>query len=351
MSGLSANPHQENRFEPLLMSTPDFNESDSELPAPETSDSGVERPFQVVVRPSGSRSTDSEAEPDRCEDVSDAAVEFEEELSLDEIEAAYLRALEAADYVETVSSELLQSESPIAEEALSEEATGSETLTPESVESETDEISLQSGGGSTPSGQSESVSEPSTQINVGSTTDVIEQSDEPIVSAEQVVEALLFVGGAPLPIRKFQDVLGGAHTPEQVETMIDSLNARYRMQQRPYQVALVEGGYQLQLLSEFESIRSRAYGHGPKEVKLAQDALEVLAFVAYRQPVKRDDLQEIEKPNVSGLIRQLLRRQLIYIDRSDPECGEQYRTTDRFLEVFGLTSLEDLPQAGTFNYR
>lgn len=338
------------------MSMSEFPKPDPDIPDLEMTPSPPERPFQVVVRSTDPNepATTSHAEFD--EGDSELAGEVQEEFSLDEIEAAYMRALEAADYVETLSSGILEAESPksgeSAQDVVAEEIADEVTSSIETSEADAQEGLSQTGSESTPFAEGLDVSaEATSQPVVESTAELLTNDDEPIISVEQVVEALLFVGGAPLPVRKFQDVLGGAQTPEQVETMIESLNARYRMQRRPYQVGLVEGGYQLQLLNEFESIRGRAYGHGPKEVKLAQDALEVLAYIAYRQPVSRDGLQEIEKPNASALVRQLLRRQLVYIDRSDPEVGEQYRTTGRFLEVFGLTSLEDLPQAGTFNFR
>lgn len=170
------------------------------------------------------------------------------------------------------------------------------------------------------------------------------------VTPRQIVEALLFVGGRPLTGRALADVVGGSTSPEQVEDLIAAINVDYASQGRPYEIHLVEGGYRLKLRADFERVRSRVFGAGPKEVKLSQDALEVLAFVAYRQPVTAEALDETGKSNSSGLLRQLLRRELIALKRDD-EGEIHYETTARFLELFGLSSLNDLPQAEHFDRR
>jgi segregation and condensation protein B len=233
----------------------------------------------------------------------------EEELSLAEIEEAYLRALETADAAEIqIPAEL---------------------LVPDAEEEET------------PSRVAPAVS-PETRISSPA-------APEPTpVDALQVIEALLYVGGAPLPVKRLHEVLGGSSTVEQVEEILAQLNSRYAEDQRPYEIALAEGGYRMQLRSEFESVRLKAYGHGPREVKLAQDALELLALVAYQQPIARSEIDETGKPNIGPLLRQLLRRELISLERQEGEC---YRTTKRFLELFGLSALDDLPQAGDFNFK
>jgi len=296
-----------------------------------------EFPFQVVVRQASATMA-----PVSAETTSNAD---DDAISLEEIEAAYLLALESADLAESQALlELGHSTEPVFTDSAPVYTAPeySEPLpTPSPV------ASVEPAGAEEASRPAATATSSQPAWPADSSVD----TDLPVTSAEQVVEALLFVGGAPLPVKKFLDVLGGAHSSEQVETMLEALNLRYLAQQRPYEIRLVEGGYQLQLRSEFEGIRARAYGHGPKEVKLAQDALEVLALIAYQQPIDRETLNDSEKQNLPGLLRQLLRRELISVDRSDPEHGERYRTTPRFLELFGLKTLEDLPQAGTFQFK
>ena len=80
--------------------------------------------------------------------------------------------------------------------------------------------------------------------------------------------------------------------------------------------------------------------------KLSQEALEVLSLVAYRQPISRGQLERAGKTNPAATVRQLVRRELIAIERNTNSPQEvNYRTTPRFLQVFGLKDLEELPQS------
>lgn len=166
------------------------------------------------------------------------------------------------------------------------------------------------------------------------------------VSPVQVIEAALFVGGAPLTAKKISNMVRGSFDTAFVEQTLDELNAAYLAQGRPYEIRLGEGGYRLELRAEYDRLRHRVYGSGPREVRLAQDVLEVLALVAYLQPISQKDVESHGKANAGNLLRQLLRRDLISFERGPGGRKDlQYQTTPRFLSVFGLASLEDLPQA------
>jgi len=168
----------------------------------------------------------------------------------------------------------------------------------------------------------------------------------------QILEAALFVGGTDLTIKKLGRLLGESVTPDMVEIEIATLNTRYEQQQRPYQINFGEGGYKVVLKSDFERIRNRVYGLGPKDVKLTQDALEILAMIAYRQPAERELILEKGPKNASSLLNQLLRRELIVLERvGDSRKDVAYTTTDRFLQVFGLTDLKDLPQPDDLSFK
>ena len=113
------------------------------------------------------------------------------------------------------------------------------------------------------------------------------------MTSRQVLEALLFVGGKTLPSRQLADVLSGSTSSEDVLRWIDELNALYDSECRPYRIELVEGGHRMQLRSEFEKVRHRVYGFGPREVKLSQEVLEILSFIAYSQPVSEDGTRRL----------------------------------------------------------
>jgi segregation and condensation protein B len=178
-------------------------------------------------------------------------------------------------------------------------------------------------------------------------------NEEAPVGAEQVIEALLFVGGKPLTIKAIGAVLRGEFEASFIETAIEQLRDRYAAQNRPYEIRLTDGGYCLALRSDFEPERNRVYGFGPRQVRLSQDTLEVLSLVAYRQPVSRRTIEEIGKRGAGSHLRQLLQRELVVLDRGEGSGDAEvtYRTSPRFLQLFGLRRLEELPQIEDLDFK
>lgn len=174
----------------------------------------------------------------------------------------------------------------------------------------------------------------------------------PPVAPRQILEAALFVGGGALTLKKLCWLLQDEFPPQRVEAFIDELNVRYEAEGRPYEIRFGKGGYRMVLRSEFDEVRNRVYGLGPKEIKLSQDALEVLSLVAYEQPVSNARVLELRGGNSGNVLRQLLRRELIALERIDGDHKQVlYRTTPRFLQAFGLRGLEDLPQADDLAFK
>jgi len=172
------------------------------------------------------------------------------------------------------------------------------------------------------------------------------------VTPREILEALLFVGGEPLSSRKLSNVLRGEFSNEFIEGELDRLNSLYSREGRPYEIRLGDGGYRLALREDFERIRRKTYGLGPKEVKLSQEAIEVLAVVAYHQPLTAAAVEELGKPGSGGVLRQLLRRELIAVERTTGKSREVvYRTTPRFLSLFGIRNLNELPRLEQVAYK
>ncbi|MEZ6065149.1 MAG: SMC-Scp complex subunit ScpB [Planctomycetaceae bacterium] len=238
-----------------------------------------DRPFRAVV-PNPSAEPPTPESPELTADDGD--------WSADDLEAAYLRALEVAESAEASFEE--PDTALAGDESEWVDAADVELVVDEVVEAT--ELAAQADAGGQLLGSSESADE------------TVDGSDEAAaaapISPRQIVEALLFVGGHPLTARQLADVLGGSLGPEQVEDFIASLNQSYTAQQRPYEVRLGDGGYRLELRSDFEKVRAKVYGQGPKEVRLSQDTLEVLAFIAYRQPVAKEDFAETGKEECPG---------------------------------------------------
>ncbi|QDU37621.1 hypothetical protein Mal4_19360 [Maioricimonas rarisocia] len=257
---------------------------------------------------------------------SEDVISVDGELSLDAIEQAYQRALEISD------AEHL-------------EASSSPTDWPaegDAIDPSPEETAPCEAGG-TVEAVGEAASDDDELLS-------LDEDSGPSVRPRQVLEALLFVGGQPLTTRQLADSLGGEFPHEEIDELIDALNHDYFVQNRPYEIRLGEGGYRLTLRSEYERVRSRVYGQGPREVRLSQDALEILAFVAYQQPVDRPAVEETGKKNAAGLLRQLLRLELVALTRRE-DGTVTYHTTTRFLELFGLGSIDDLPRAAEIRFK
>lgn len=165
------------------------------------------------------------------------------------------------------------------------------------------------------------------------------------ITPAQVIEGALFVGGGPLSAGKLYALLRGTIALEDVPELIDDLNHLYASQNRPYEIRLGDGGYVLDLCPDYEKLRHRVFGQGPREVRLTQDQLEVLALVAYRQPISEAGIAALGRPEAGNVLRQLLRRELVGLERGEQGPKDvTYHTTERFLSVFGLASLAELPQ-------
>jgi segregation and condensation protein B len=158
-----------------------------------------------------------------------------------------------------------------------------------------------------------------------------------------VVEAALFVGARPL---SEADVVEACPSVAQsdVRSALRELRRRYRRQRRPYTVARRGEGYVLELIEPhrseiLERVRRR------HAVKLNRTAVEVLSVVAYRQPIAKADVEELLGMDAGGPLRQLVRRGLVALEAANDGSPARYVTTPRFLEVFSLDSLADLPSS------
>lgn len=169
-------------------------------------------------------------------------------------------------------------------------------------------------------------------------------SDSP-PSPGTIAEAMLFAGGPPLTPEKFSSAIRTAG--DLLHRIVADLNRTYRRQNRPYAIQPRDGGYVLAVKPAYRGMREKLYG-GPREARLSQPALDVLSVVAYRQPIDRVEIDTIRGLDSGSVIRQLVRLGLLaVVQRGERDQTDvKYGTTPRFLEIFGLGSLDDLPRLG-----
>ncbi len=167
------------------------------------------------------------------------------------------------------------------------------------------------------------------------------------LSPRSIVEAVLFVGhprNEPITSRQLAAMMRGVRAAE-VDDLINELNAAYEAQGRPFHIVAYDAGYRLQLRDRWDALRRQYFGRA-REARLSQQAIDVLAIVAYNQGLTREDIDTLRDKPCGGILTQLVRRQLLRIERPDKRPRRpRYFTTDRFLELFNLESLDDLPQA------
>jgi segregation and condensation protein B len=132
----------------------------------------------------------------------------------------------------------------------------------------------------------------------------------------------------------------------EARTLLAALRKRYDDRGCAFQVAQVGGGYQLLSRPEFAGWLCPLAGR-EQEIRLSPPALETLAVVAYRQPVLRADVEAVRGVACGEILRQLLDRDLLRIVGRSEELGRPlwYGTTKRFLQMFGLCNLDELPWA------
>jgi len=157
------------------------------------------------------------------------------------------------------------------------------------------------------------------------------------------VEAMLFATDSPISAAKISSV---AEIPvRNVKKAIAALNDRYEAVGAAYRIEAIAGGYQMLTLPEYHDVLSRLL-RTRHQSRLSQAALETLAIVAYRQPIIRADIEAIRGVACGEMLRSLLDKGLVKIVGRAEVLGRPmlYGTTKRFLEVFGLASLDDLPR-------
>lgn len=159
---------------------------------------------------------------------------------------------------------------------------------------------------------------------------------------KRIVEALVLAAGEPLAAARIAQAVPGLSAARARELALE-LRAEYDRDERGFELVEVAGGFQLRTRPELGEFVQRLEDERP--ARLSRAALETLSVVAYRQPVTRAEIEQVRGVDCGPVLRSLLERHLLRIagHRDVPGRPMLYGTTRRFLEVFGLSSLEDLP--------
>ncbi len=163
------------------------------------------------------------------------------------------------------------------------------------------------------------------------------------VGPQSIVEAALFVGRPDGgPIEAAQLTAGMRDVTEQdIHQAVQALNQAYANRAAPLHIEHSAAGYRMTLRDEWRRTSERFYGR-VAEARLSPAALEVLAAIAYRQPIAQREIDALREASSASLVRQLVRRGLVVADRDASPLA--YRTTPRFLQLFKLSDVSQLPR-------
>ncbi len=167
------------------------------------------------------------------------------------------------------------------------------------------------------------------------------------ISPESIIESILFVGapkGVTLNSRKIAAVLRDV-SPKEVTQTVRALNAKYEKENAAFRIDSEGGVFKMKLDPELVEFQQDFFGRN-RQVRLSQSAIDVMAIVAYNQPATKDLVEKIRLKPSGGVLTQLVKRELLAVEAGESNSKiKYYSTTDRFLDLFQLEELADLPQS------
>ncbi|MDC3013259.1 SMC-Scp complex subunit ScpB [Candidatus Marinimicrobia bacterium] len=157
---------------------------------------------------------------------------------------------------------------------------------------------------------------------------------------QKIIESLFFVSTVPLIQKDLIKVFGKDNAPD-LEKEVSNLNSLY--EKNSFYIKSIGEGFMMVSKKDFEPYISKLIP--TKKLMLSNAALEVLAIIAYKQPISRIQIETIRGVDCKGVIKNLLSKNLIKIQGRDDSIGKAllYKTTDDYLKHFGISNLSEMP--------
>ena len=164
---------------------------------------------------------------------------------------------------------------------------------------------------------------------------------------KQQLEAILFVSDRPMTVDRFRELLPDS-ADDAIRAALEQLKSDYGTT-RSFSLEEVAGGFQLLTRPEHDDIIGRLKKIESKR-RLSRAALETLSIIAYKQPVKRADVESIRGVSSLDIIKGLMDMGLVKTSGREDAPGSPllYGTTEKFLTMFGLKALDELPKPNEF---
>ena len=176
----------------------------------------------------------------------------------------------------------------------------------------------------------------------------VQQDDlmQPIKSIEACIEAIVFAAGYPVPYQKLSEVIGIG--VREVKRMTERIAKEYNNDKHGIMLLTLDKSCQFCTKEQYGTYIREALGIR-RGGNLSASSMEVLAVVAYNQPVTRAFIDAVRGVDSNYAVNSLIDKELIAATGRLDAPGRPllYGTTDKFLRVFGLNSLDDLPETET----
>lgn len=209
--------------------------------------------------------------------------------------------------------------------------------------------------GDVPPGETEASQTPDEQASdetddqSSSTAQADDEDEDAIPTPAAIIEAALFIGNPEnrgISEAELAALMRDV-TVDDVSQYVDRLNESYIAYDQAFRIHRDEDGLRLGVAPDMEVVRRAFYGK-IRETRLSQPAIEVLSLVAYQPGITAEKVQDQRGKESASLLSQLVRRRLLEQRRVAVEGTKKmtatYHPTERFLQLFGLQSLDDLPQ-------
>ncbi len=159
---------------------------------------------------------------------------------------------------------------------------------------------------------------------------------------QAAIEAVLFAAGDAVELERLADIVDV--DKKSLREILKKMMDEYSYERRGIHIIRMEDSYQLCTRGEFSEYVSRL-AEPPKMMNLSNAALEVLAIVAYKQPVTKSSIEHIRGVNCDYIVNRLIERNFIEEKGRLDAPGRPilFGTTQHFLRIFGVSELEDLP--------
>ena len=171
------------------------------------------------------------------------------------------------------------------------------------------------------------------------------------IEPETIIESIVFVGaprGETLTLSGIAAVLRDVSAAD-VRQSAKDLNEKYERDNSAWRIVVEGNGddaeIKMVLAENLAEFQNHYFGRN-KEVQLSQGTIDVLAVVAYHQPISKADVENTRGKSSGPILNQLVRRDLLEIETTkDKPAKRLYRTSKRFLDLFQLSDVQDLPQS------